>query len=126
VRALDGGLILLGPALSALVQAGREAGLAMVEEVFAERQYTDAGHLVPPAHPQAMVHGAAASVAQLLRILKGRALVSINGTRLLSVAGSTCVHGDNADAVATARTLRAALRDAGFTPAALPLLAASG
>ena len=38
VRAAGPELILLAPALSALVQAGREAGLAVVEEIFADRQ----------------------------------------------------------------------------------------
>ena len=58
--------LLLAPALSALVAAGHEAGLQVVEEIFADRQYTDDGNLVPRSQPQAMVHGAEASVAPAL------------------------------------------------------------
>jgi len=114
--------LLLAPALSALVVAGREAGLDVVEEIFADRQYTDDGNLVPRSQPQAMVHGAEASVTHVMRILDGGALVSIHGKRLPCAAGSICVHGDNTEAVATARAVRAALQAAGWRPAALPEL----
>jgi 5-oxoprolinase (ATP-hydrolysing) subunit A len=124
VRAAGPELILLGPALSALVRAGREAGLAVVEEVFADRQYTDEGNLVPRSHPQAMVHGAEASVRHVMAMLDGAALISIHGKRLPCTAGSVCVHGDNADAVATARAVRSALQAAGYELAGLPALVA--
>jgi UPF0271 protein len=123
VRAVSPQLILLAPALSALVRAGREAGLPVVEEVFADRNYTDEGHLVPRSHPQAMVHGAAASVRHVMAIVEGAALRSIHGKLLPCSTGSICVHGDNADAVATARAVRAALEGAGYALAGLPALA---
>jgi UPF0271 protein len=124
VRAVGTELILLAPALSALVQAGREAGLAVVEEIFADRQYGDDGQLVPRSHAQAMVHGAEASVRHVMDILDGGALVSIHGRRLPCKAGSICVHGDNADAVATAAAVREALVAAGYVTAPLPALGA--
>jgi 5-oxoprolinase (ATP-hydrolysing) subunit A len=124
VHAAGPQLILLAPALSALVRAGREAGLAVVEEIFADRQYTDEGHLVPRSHPQAMVHGAEASVRHVMAMLDGAALVSIHGKRLPCAAGSICVHGDNAEAVATAQALRAALLAANYALVPLPGLAA--
>lgn len=124
VRAAGPELILLAPALSALVTAGREAGLPVVEEIFADRQYTDEGNLVPRSHPQAMVHGAEASVRHVLAMLDGAALVSIHGKRLPCAAGSICVHGDNAEAVATAQAVRVALQAAGYALVPLPGLAA--
>jgi UPF0271 protein len=124
VRAAGPELILLAPALSALVRAGREAGLAVVEEIFADRQYTDEGQLVPRSHPQAMVHGAEASVRHVMAMLDGAALLSIHGKRLPCAAGSICVHGDNAEAVATAQAVREALEGAGYELASLPALAA--
>jgi UPF0271 protein len=124
VRAVGPDLILLAPALSALVRAAGEAGLGVVEENFADRQYTDDGNLVPRSHPQAMVHGAEASVRHVMAILDGAALVSIHGKRLPCSAGSICVHGDHAEAVATAQAVRAALRAAGYALVPLPELAA--
>ncbi len=122
VRAVSADLILLAPALSELVRAGHECGLPVVEEIFADRNYTDEGDLVPRAHPQAMVHGAAASVRHVMAILEGGALVSIHGKRLPCRAGSICVHGDNAEAVATAQAVRQALQAGGYALRPLPAL----
>lgn len=125
VHAVNPGLVLLAPALSELVTAGHESGLPVVEEIFADRNYTDDGDLVPRSHPQAMVHGAQASVRHVLAMLEGGALVSINGKRLPCRAGSICVHGDNTEAVATAQAVAQALRAAGYTLVGLPGLLAA-
>lgn len=124
VLACDRQLILLAPALSQLAAAGREAGLPVVEELFADRAYLDDGQLVPRSRPGAMIHGADASLAHVLRMLEEGAIVSVNGQRLPVRAGSVCVHGDNAEAVATARTLREGLQAAGYAIA--PLAACPG
>ncbi|MEZ5615937.1 MAG: 5-oxoprolinase subunit PxpA [Rhodocyclaceae bacterium] len=119
VAAFDASLILLAPALSQLAVAGREAGLPVVEELFADRAYLDDGQLVPRSRPDAMVHGAEASLAHVLRMLEEGSIVSVNGQRLPVRAGSVCVHGDNAEAVATARRLREGLEAAGYAVATL-------
>ncbi len=120
VRAVSADLILLAPALSELVHAGHESGLPVVEEIFADRNYTDDGDLVPRSHPQAMVHGAEASVRHVIAMLEAGALLSINGKRLPCKAGSICVHGDNAEAVATAQAVRQALQATGWQLVTLP------
>ncbi|CAG0934736.1 MAG: hypothetical protein EFKGCFLK_02844 [Rhodocyclaceae bacterium] len=124
VLACDRQLILLAPALSQLAAAGHEAGLPVVEELFADRAYLDDGQLVPRSRPGAMIHGADASLAHVLRMLEEGAIVGVNGQRLPVRAGSVCVHGDNAEAVATARTLREGLQAAGYAIA--PLAACPG
>ncbi|MCC4115311.1 LamB/YcsF family protein [Aromatoleum toluclasticum] len=123
VRAFDPDLILLAPALSQLVIAGREAGLRVVEEAFADRAYLDDGNLVPRSQPGAMVHGADACLRHVLAMLEAGALISINGKRLPVKAQSICVHGDDAEAVATARALSDGLQRAGYELVAIPELA---
>lgn len=123
VAAADRKLILLAPALSQLVVAGREAGLAVVEELFADRAYLDDGQLVPRDRPDAMIHGVKAALAHVRRMLEEGAIVSVNGKRLPVEAGSVCLHGDNASAVATARRLREGLAEAGYAIVPLPSLA---
>lgn len=123
VRAFDARLILLAPALSRLVTAGREAGLPVVEEVFADRAYADDGSLLPRSQPGAVLHGAAECVAHVLAMVHSGALRSVNGIALPVKVQSICVHGDGADAVATARAVRLALEDAGCTLTQLPDLA---
>lgn len=123
IRALDPALILLAPATSALVAAGRAAGIKVVEEIFADRAYLPDGQLMPRARPGAMIHGAEACLAHVRAMLDAGALIAIDGTRIPTSIGSICVHGDDADAVAVARALRDGLRAAGHQLATLPQLA---
>jgi UPF0271 protein len=120
VKRLDPTLILLAPAASQMVLAGREQGLPIVEEVFADRAYLDDGNLVPRSQPGAMIHGAEASLVHVMRMVEEQALVSISGKRIPVKPQSICVHGDNAEAVATARALREGLEKAGHTMATIP------
>ena len=126
VHRLDQSLILLAPAASQMVLAGREQGLPVIEEIFADRAYLDDGNLVPRSQPGAMIHGAEASLAHVMRMVEEQALVSINGKRIPVEPQSICVHGDNAEAVATAQALREGLTRAGYRLATLPELLAGG
>ena len=125
VRRLDPALILLAPAASQMILAGREQGLSIVEEVFADRAYLDDGNLVPRNQPGAMVHGAEASLAHVMRMVEEKALISITGKRIPVNPQSICVHGDNAEAVATARALREGLEKAGYSMSTIPEVFAS-
>ena len=116
-------LILLAPSASQLLEAGRAIGLRLVEEIYADRGYTDAGSLVPRSQPGAMIHGAEASLAHVMQMLKEKALISVNGKRIPANPQSICVHGDGADAVATAQALKDGLTAAGMTLCTIPDLA---
>jgi UPF0271 protein len=122
VHRLDPALILLAPAASQMAIAGKEIGLPVVEEIFADRAYLDDGNLVPRSRPDAMVHGAEASLAHVMRMVEESALISVTGKRIPVNPQSICVHGDNADAVATAQALRDGLVKAGFSLVTIPEL----
>ncbi len=124
VRAADPALILLAPVLSQLAAAGQQAGLPVVQEVFADRAYADDGTLVPRSRPGAVLHGADACVRHVMRMVDDGALHSVNGVRLPVPVQSICVHGDDPEAVATARAVGDALRAAGYRLLPLPELAA--
>lgn len=123
VQRLDPSLVLLAPAASQLIFAGRELGLPVVEEIFADRAYLDDGNLVPRSQPRAMIHGAQDSLRHVMRMVEESALISINGKRIPVNPQSICVHGDNADAVATAQAIREGLLSAGFALVSIPELA---
>jgi UPF0271 protein len=120
---LDPTLILLAPSASQLVYAGLDKGLPVVEEIFADRAYLDDGNLVPRSQPGAMVHGAEASLQHVMRMVEESALISINGKRIPVNPQSICVHGDGAEAVATAQALRVGLLKAGYQLVTVPELA---
>lgn len=127
VRAVLGSdpqLALLAPALSQLAAAGRDAGLAVVEEIFADRAYQDDGSLVPRSHPLALVHGPEACLQHVLGILEQGCLTALSGKTLPVQAASICVHGDGSEALAIARALRQGLAAAGYATVPIPQLVA--
>ena len=85
----------------------------------------DDGNLVPRSQPGAMIHGAEASLLHVKRMVEESALISINGKRLPINPQSICVHGDNADAVATAQAIRDGLIKLGYRFVTLPELLAA-
>ena len=122
VKAIDRELILLAPALSQLAHAARAAGLRVANEIYADRAYTEAGHLVPRSQPGAVLHDSAACLAHVLRMLERGGIVSVSGRLLPTPFHSICVHGDNAHAVATATAVRDGLQAAGHRLRGLPEL----
>jgi 5-oxoprolinase (ATP-hydrolysing) subunit A len=114
VRAVDRELILLAPALSALIDAGERAGLRVAAEVFADRAYTDAGTLVPRREPGAVLHDDGEVQAHVMRMLDAGGIVAISGKVMRTPMHSICVHGDTPGAVANARRLRTGLEAAGW------------
>jgi UPF0271 protein len=122
IKAHESDLILLAPALSPLAEAGKAAGLKVVQEIFADRAYLDDGQLVPRSRPDALIHGAEAALAHVEAMLTEGAIVCASGKRLPTEIGSICVHGDGPDAVEIARHLNKTLRVKGYDLVGLPAL----
>lgn len=115
VHAVDPSLILFVLAGSHLVRAGRDRGLRIASEVFADRTYQRDGSLTPRSRPDALIHDETAAVAQVLRMIREGTVRATDGTAVPIAADTVCLHGDGAHAVAFARQLRVALAEAGVT-----------
>lgn len=113
VYEVDPRLRFFGLAGSHSLSAGRACGLEVAAEVFADRTYQADGSLTPRAHPDALIEGADAAVAQVLRLVREGRLRATDGTDFAMQADTICVHGDGANAVAFARRLRVELEAAG-------------
>lgn len=113
IRAVDPALVLYGLADSQLTRAGRDAGLAVAHEVFAERAYDADGRLAPRGTPGAVIEDLGASLAQVRLLLREGVVVARDGTRVPLHADTLCLHGDRVDAPAFARALRDALEAEG-------------
>ncbi|MGH8026496.1 MAG: LamB/YcsF family protein [Pseudoxanthomonas sp.] len=114
VRDHDAGLILYGLAQSALTEAGAALGLQVAHEAFAERRYEADATLTPRSHPDASIDDPADAARQATLLLREGVVIARTGERLPLQADSLCLHGDRADAVGFARTLRAAIEESGF------------
>lgn len=120
VTETDPGLILLAPALSQLAAAGDAAGLRVALEIFADRTYEADGSLTPRSRPGSVLHGKGEALAHVKRMIEAGGIVTREGSVLPTPFHSICVHGDGAEALSTARALRAALADWGHAPVTLP------
>jgi UPF0271 protein len=114
VRDSDPLLILVGLAGSALVDAGRNAGLAIQREAFCDRRYRTDGSLTPRSEPGAVIEDIDAAVAQAVSIATRGEALTRNGEAVRIEADTLCVHGDRAHAAQFAERLRRALEDAGM------------
>src|SRR4051794_40010718 len=117
VASFSRSLIVVGLAGSALVEAGRAAGLDVAEEAFADRAYEADGSLRSRAAHGAVLDEPAAAAAQALAIVAG-SLLAHDGTSIDVRADTICVHGDLSGAAARAKAVREALDAAGVTVSA--------
>lgn len=118
IKAVDRALIWLTIAAGEQTRAADALGLAGVAEIYADRGYTSAGHLVPRGQPGAMVLDPRKAAARVVAMVEEGAIIANDGARIATPIGSVCVHGDNAHAVESARMVRAALEQAGVALAA--------
>lgn len=115
IRAIDQGLVLLGPAGGVVLEVAERAGLAWTAEAFADRAYLPDGRLVPRTRPDAVLHDPSAVAERMVRLASEGVIRAIDGTDVAVSARSICVHGDSPGAVAMAAEVRRRLSDFGVT-----------
>lgn len=106
-------LALCAPPASALALAGREAGLRVAVEGFADRSYRPDGSLVPRGEPGAVITSIEEVVTRAIQMAAERTVVAVDGTVLQVDVDTICVHGDTAGAPTLAAWLRAGLSASG-------------
>jgi UPF0271 protein len=111
VRSIDAGLVLVGLSGSKLIEAGRAAGLRVLNEAFADRRYATAVRLVSRETFGALIHDPARAAEQALSLACGEGVLAASGERLVVRADTLCLHGDTPGAIALARAVHAALHD---------------
>ncbi len=97
----------------AKVQRERELEIAakydveLIFEAFADRCYESNGQLRARSFDGAVLHDQDAIVAQALAFSRGEAITAHDGSALLLRADTLCVHGDNPQALAAVKAIRA-------------------
>ncbi|KVG36530.1 5-oxoprolinase subunit PxpA [Burkholderia ubonensis] len=114
IHDFDPSLAVFGLANSVFVAAARYAGLAAIEEVFADRGYRADGALVPRSEPGALVDDEDEVIARTLDMVRDRRVRAVSGEWVPLNAQTVCLHGDGPHALAFARRIRAALEKAGI------------
>ncbi|MFK4784409.1 LamB/YcsF family protein [Fusobacterium sp. MFO224] len=114
IKEVDESLILMGLANSEMIKAGKDIGLKVANEVFADRAYNDDGTLVSRALEGAVIHDKDLAIKRVIRMVKEGKVESINGKDIDLVPQSICIHGDNPEALEFAKNIREALLKEGI------------
>ena len=109
ICSVDPDLILMGLAGGELIKAGREAGLRVAEEVFADRAYEEDGTLRARTYPDALIRDEEEAVSRVIRMIQYGEIEAVNGKIIPIRADSICVHGDGEKALKFVEKIRARL-----------------
>lgn len=115
VKAVDQNLVFLAPAATKQEAEALARGLRVAREIYADRAYTEAGHLVERSRPGAVISDPEEAALRAAEMVLEGAIITASGRRLGSCIDSICVHGDTPNALAMARAVRMRLETAGVT-----------
>ena len=114
------GLQAVNPNVRAMVLSGsyiaKEAerrGIPVIQEVFADRGYTEEGTLVPRTEEGAFIKDPQEALERVLMMVQEGKVVTNTGKTIDIVADSICVHGDNPKAIAFTNYIHEGLVKAG-------------
>jgi UPF0271 protein len=113
IAGFDRALVFFGLAGSGMLEAGRQAGLEVAAEGFADRSYEPDGSLTPRSLPGSVIHDVGEVVARATRMVRERQVRARNGADIELHVDTICVHGDTPGADRIAASLRSGLESAG-------------
>lgn len=96
-----------------LTRKGREAGVPVAAEVYADRAYHADGSLVSRAVTGSVLHDAQTVVRRAVAMVVDGRVPTVDGADLPIEAATICVHGDTPGAPQLAQSIHEALSDAG-------------
>jgi len=102
--------------LSATAQqdAAQSLGCKWAGEIFADRAYNDNATLVDRSQPGAVIHDATLAGQRMVKMVQAGAIITESGKEIPAAIDTICLHGDTPEAVDIARSVKAALQEAGI------------
>lgn len=114
VKDLDPNLILVGLADSKLIHAGKQIGLSVAREIFADRNYEPDGTLTPRSSPHAVIHDPEMAGTRVVRMIKEKKVRSLQGQDIPLVGDTVCIHGDHPQALTFVLALKKKFQEEGI------------
>lgn len=106
-------LVMMATADTSRWQAlAEQAGVTLWFEAFADRAYDDEGKLLPRSKAGAVLQDIDSIMQQAQQIIEHESVVSVNGNQIPLKAQTLCVHGDNPQALETAKRIRSLIDQA--------------
>lgn len=116
--AVEPDLTLFVIARTAQQRAAEQIGAPFAAEIFADRAYEADARLIDRSQPNAMVHDPGIAARRMIEMVRRGAILPEEGAPIETEIDTICLHGDGPQALAIARTVRAALQEAGIRLAA--------
>lgn len=113
VKAVDPSLICVTFAGGLMIPIANDMGLTTRAEVFADRAYTEEGHLVHRKEAGAVLYDAEFAAQRMLRMVQAGGIETVSGRMLPVHIDTICVHSDTPGAISMARVLRDTLESSG-------------
>lgn len=114
IRAFGGDLAVMLLPGGIAVHHAEKAGLRVISEAFADRNYNPDGTLVSRKDPNAVITDPEVVAARVLQLADSGTITAIDGTVLNVNATSVCVHGDSPGSVAMTQSIVDRLRNEGI------------
>lgn len=111
---VDPDLIIMVLAATAHQRAVERLGCRWAGEIFADRAYNDDATLVDRALPGAVIHDAELAGRRMVEMVKAGAIITESGKHIPTQIDTICLHGDTAEAVQIAGSVRDTLKGAGI------------
>ena len=108
-------LIVMVLAATAQQAAVEKLGCNWAGEIFADRAYNDDATLVDRSLPGAVIHDAERAGKRMVEMVQAGAIITESGKHIETQIDTICLHGDTAEAVAIAGSVRKELESAGVT-----------
>lgn len=95
----DESLYYVGLSNTLLISEAQKIGLKTASEVFADRRYEDDGQLVSRKADDALITDTKEAIAQVVKMVKSKSVITKNNREIDIEADTICVHGDGAHAL---------------------------
>ncbi|MBP7770126.1 MAG: 5-oxoprolinase subunit PxpA [Aliarcobacter sp.] len=102
-------MILSGAKNEAYEYTAKTYSIALIYEVFADRNYNDDGTLVSRMHENAVISDELEVVSRVINLKEKGFLYSVSGQKLFLKTDTICVHGDNEKALEFIKLIKKAL-----------------
>ncbi|MBH67972.1 MAG: hypothetical protein CMM58_06435 [Rhodospirillaceae bacterium] len=122
INAVDNQLIVVAVAGSHLFTSGRNLGLNLVAEAYADRTYEEDGNMTNRKYDHAMIRDPEQAVEQVRQLILEGVIVANNGVKIPTEVDTICIHGDEPTGPSIAEAIRKMLKDEGVELVTLPQL----
>jgi len=114
INDIDKNIIFLVPTGSQMEIAAKKIDMKIACEIFADRNYEDDGNLVSRSKDHALITDPEIAKKHVLNMVKNQALNCYSGKQIPCEIDSVCIHGDNQNSLATAKSIRENLMSNGL------------